>query len=56
MSAWLNSWGLSWGNSWGSIGEQERPPAGNSGQDRFQEDEEIVLLTRIAIQLIEGEI
>jgi hypothetical protein len=58
MSAWLNSWGLSWGNSWGSLSEQERPPAGYGGYKDTQttEDEEIVLLAKVVIDIINDNI
>lgn len=56
MSAWGNSWGSSWGNSWGQLTDQPiRPPAGASGNarlDQAKEDEEITLLAKVVIDII----
>lgn len=56
MSAWGNSWGSSWGNSWGRLTDQsERASSGaseNARLDKVREDEEITLLAKVVIDII----
>ena len=49
-SSWGNSWGALWGGSWGSVEDQI---AGYAGDDKYSEDEELLLFAHAIMMVIE---